>query len=137
MACIEKTFDDKGKIKTSVESRRVNGKLTPHQRIQYDYSTDTELLTRITHSAFQDNDWHTSSVEDFVASKEYHFTHMAKSLTLTKDSLRWKAPDRIQDLTGYRVLVNGIETAIAEHLLLVGYLSSQWCLYLPSHTAIQ
>ena len=114
VACIEKTFDDKGKIKTSVESRRVNGKLTPHQRIQYDYSTDTELLTRITHSAFQDNDWHTSSVEDFVASKEYHFTHMAKSLTLTKDSLRWKAPDRIQDLTGYRVLVNGIETAIAD-----------------------
>ena len=114
VACIEKTFDDKGKIKTSVESRRVNGKLTPHQRIQYDYSTDTELLTRITHSAFHDNDWHTSSVEDFVASKEYHFTHMAKSLTLTKDSLRWKAPDRIQDLTGYRVLVNGVETAIAD-----------------------
>ncbi|GAB6975816.1 hypothetical protein JCM15124A_07230 [Prevotella falsenii] len=114
VACIEKTFDDKGKIKTSVESRRINGKLTPHQRIQYDYSADTELPTRITHSAFRNNDWQTDSIEDFVASKEYHFTHMAKSLTLTKDSLRWKAPDRIQDLTGYKVLVNGIETAFAD-----------------------
>ena len=114
IASIEKVFDDKGKIKSSVEIKQENEKLIPQQRTQYEYATETELLTRIVHSSFQNNNWKTGSTEDFVASKEYHFTHMAKTLTLTKDSLRWKAPDRMKDLTGYKVLVNGIETAITD-----------------------
>ena len=113
-ARIEKSFGNKGEIKTLTEERRKDGKLVPHQRINYDYSTETERTTRITHSDFRDNNWHNYSVEDFVASKEYHFTHLAKSLTLTKDTLRWKEPSRIKDLTGYKILVNGIETGIAD-----------------------
>ena len=63
---------------------------------------------------FRNNNWKNVSTEEFVASKEYHFTRMPKSLTLTKDTLRWKEPERIKDLTGYKILVNGIETGIAD-----------------------
>lgn len=114
IARIETTFGNKGEIKTRIEECSNNGKLVPNKRENYNYSTETECITRITHDDFRNNNWKNVSTEEFVASKEYHFTRMPKSLTLTKDTLRWKEPERIKDLTGYKILVNGIETGIAD-----------------------
>ena len=92
----------------------------PNKRENYNYSTETECITRITHDDFRNNNWKNVSTEEFVASKEYHFTRMPKSLTLTKDTLRWKEPERIKDLTGYKNIGEWHRNWHCRYLSLVG-----------------
>ena len=108
---VETVYADKNKMISRTVSNIINGNLTLDTRTCREYSKETNLCTREVEEKYEGGTWKLTSEKLFIPSKEYHFTRTPKSLHFSDNTLTWAEPERTKDLTGYKILINGVEKA--------------------------